>query len=31
MSLVVAGETYDASVSSGKTVFTFKNVIIEES
>ena len=31
MSLSIAGETYDASVTSGKTIFTFKNVYIEES
>jgi hypothetical protein len=31
MSLKVAGQTYDASVSSGYTIFTFKNVFIEKS
>ena len=31
MTMTIAGESYDASVSSDKTTFTFKNVIIEES
>jgi hypothetical protein len=31
MSLTIAGETYDASVSSDKKTFTFKTVIIEKS
>jgi hypothetical protein len=31
MTLDIAGESYDASVSANNTKFTFKNVIIEKS